>query len=1019
MVDLLEPFLNPASRTWWGALLAALAVGWCVQLWTGRTSKAPWFTRSSALDLQLLVGRQLLRSIGAWPALFTAWWLATHLVRRLDRYVGRPELEVPAVILPALYAITLFIAWDASRYLLHRLMHAVPVLWEFHQVHHSAENLTPLTIHRIHPVEGLLYELRGVCVTGLVAGGFYWLFRGGNLGWTVLGVHSLGWICNMVSGNLRHSHVWWSWGKLERWLISPAQHQMHHAPETERMNYGSWLAIWDRLGGTLSLAKAPPERYGVEDRNHGDDLLSAWLGPVVAVGRPLVPIIAVLLAAVAQADEPEADSAASADDDDIDYEILVLGDEGIPDVAGSAHKINEEQLERFEHDDIHKILATVPGVTVRDEEGFGLRPNIGIRGANSNRSAKITLMEDGVLLVPGPYGAPAAYYFPMATRMTAVEVFKGASAVQHGPNTVGGAINLVTRPVPDAPDGYVDIAAGFFPTGKVHAWAGTGDGRSGVLLEVVELGSTGFKNLDGGGGTGFDRTEVMFKGRLGSDPDGAAVHALELKLGYSRERSLETYMGIAPGDYAVDPYRRYAASQNGLMEWQRTQVEAAWPVRIGDSFDARTVAYHHMLDRAWTKFNRFEDPFVNVHSVLQSDGGGQAGVFLAILRGEQDSALGQRLLIGTNDRRFHAYGVQTRGRWTLMGDVVSSRLEAGLRLHADDVLRLQYEVPHHMRSGALKRAGGRNVNLDAITRARALAAHVHETLDIGPVSLQGGARVEHVRTRLEAADERPEDWQAITAVLPGVGTLVSLTPWLDALAGVHSGSSPVSPGSDPSVLPERSINTEAGLRAATLDTRAELVGFSNAYSNLTSSCTFSSGCFDQDIDTQYDGGEVQLIGTETLLGRTFPLPGGVSLDVSATHTLTVSAFQSSFKSNFDQFGQVDEGDWLPYLPVHQGAGQLAAEHRLWSAAVSGTGRSGMRDSASQGPLTDSDVPALFLLDASVSGRPTEHVEIYATGSNLLNNTAIVSWRPLGARPATPLRVMLGIKVRGRGDGRDE
>ena len=68
--------------------------------------------------------------------------------------------------------------------------------------------------------------------------------------------------------------------------------------------------------------------------------------------------------------------------------------------------------------------------------------DIGLRGANPDRSAKLTLMEDGVLMGPAPYSAPAAYYFPLTTRMTAVEVFKGPASIRYGPNTIGGAINL-------------------------------------------------------------------------------------------------------------------------------------------------------------------------------------------------------------------------------------------------------------------------------------------------------------------------------------------------------------------------------------------------------------------------------------------------------------------------------------------------------------------------------------------------------------------------------------------------
>jgi outer membrane cobalamin receptor len=110
--------------------------------------------------------------------------------------------------------------------------------------------------------------------------------------------------------------------------------------------------------------------------------------------------------------------------------------------AGAETSIDDEQLERREQDDIHKILSVVAGVYVRDEDGYGLRPNIGMRGAAAERSAKITLLEDGVPIAPAPYSAPAAYYFPMVTRMARVEVTKGPASILQGPNTVGGVVDL-------------------------------------------------------------------------------------------------------------------------------------------------------------------------------------------------------------------------------------------------------------------------------------------------------------------------------------------------------------------------------------------------------------------------------------------------------------------------------------------------------------------------------------------------------------------------------------------------
>ena len=106
--------------------------------------------------------------------------------------------------------------------------------------------------------------------------------------------------------------------------------------------------------------------------------------------------------------------------------VTIIGQgEKLTRVSGSAHVVDKEALEEQAYEDVHRVLKQVPGVYVRDEDGQGLRPNIGLRGANSDRSAKVTLMEDGVLMAPAPYAAPAAYYFPITSRLVGVEVFKG------------------------------------------------------------------------------------------------------------------------------------------------------------------------------------------------------------------------------------------------------------------------------------------------------------------------------------------------------------------------------------------------------------------------------------------------------------------------------------------------------------------------------------------------------------------------------------------------------------------
>ena len=133
----------------------------------------------------------------------------------------------------------------------------------------------------------------------------------------------------------------------------------------------------------------------------------------------------------------------------VEDRMTVLGDrDSLATIPGSAHLIGLEELERQEHSDVHRILRQVPGLNLQEEEGYGLRHNIGLRGTGVECSQKITLLEDGVLIAPAPYTAPSAYYFPTAARMEAFEVRKGSSAVRQGPYTNGGAINLISRSIP-------------------------------------------------------------------------------------------------------------------------------------------------------------------------------------------------------------------------------------------------------------------------------------------------------------------------------------------------------------------------------------------------------------------------------------------------------------------------------------------------------------------------------------------------------------------------------------------
>ncbi|MDO6746159.1 sterol desaturase family protein [Gilvimarinus sp. 1_MG-2023] len=285
---LLVPFgyaLDAASRMYWLFWCSALGIALLVILYSqwrdkklhlGRAmvqlfSPRHWWRRSTLVDLAYLFANSLLR-LGIVIPLFGSHLLVTLWVTRgLQSELGNaPEFALSGMTVAALYTLCFFLVEDFSRFGLHRTMHKVPFLWRLHQVHHSARRLTPLTLFRVHPFEMTLYYLRGLLVFGSVSGVFVYLFGGQLSGWDILGVDALGFAFNFLGANLRHSHIWLSFGRLERWFISPAGHQLHHSrlSEHRNKNFGTCLALWDRLFGShLPAEKQRPKiAFGLSRR---------------------------------------------------------------------------------------------------------------------------------------------------------------------------------------------------------------------------------------------------------------------------------------------------------------------------------------------------------------------------------------------------------------------------------------------------------------------------------------------------------------------------------------------------------------------------------------------------------------------------------------------------------------------------------------------------------------------------------------------------------------------------------
>ena len=143
------------------------------------------------------------------------------------------------------------------------------------------------------------------------------------------------------------------------------------------------------------------------------------------------------------------------------------------------------------HTDVNELFRQVPGVYLRPEEGYGLFPNISLRGVDSHRSAKVTILEDGIPSSPSPFSDPAAYYSPTAGRMSGFEILKGSSQLTQGPNTTGGVINYLSTPIPPENKSFLRASYGETNERVTHAYSGgkanLGPGKFGYLWKFLTI----------------------------------------------------------------------------------------------------------------------------------------------------------------------------------------------------------------------------------------------------------------------------------------------------------------------------------------------------------------------------------------------------------------------------------------------------------------------------------------------------------------------------------------------------
>lgn len=687
--------------------------------------------------------------------------------------------------------------------------------------------------------------------------------------------------------------------------------------------------------------------------------------------------------------------------------------------TGSAYFLSKKELQQQNYTDINRVLAQVPGVSIYEEDGFGLRPNISLRGTSPERSSKINIMEDGVLIAPAPYSASSAYYFPNVNRMQSVEVLKGSSQIQYGPNTTGGAINFISTEIPN--DFRANLRTSYGTYNTLNSYANVGDSfkNFGYMVEYNKRRSDGFKNLDNGGNTGFDTNDFVAKFRVNTNPEARVQQSLDFKFQYSDEQSDETYLGLTDEDYGTTPYRRYAGSQKDLMDTEHTQFMLTHTAKFSDYFRITTTAYRNDFKRNWYKL---DDVSANGSSASISnliENPEDFPFLFGLVNGTQNFQ-GSALNVKNNNREYYSQGVQTKADYHFTTGSVFHDIEVGLRFHQDEEDRFQWVDGYNMIDGNMNlvEQGIPGTDSNRITDADAFAAHVLYKLKYKRWTFTPGLRYENIT--LERNDFGTEDVtrtgtdlstrsNEMNEFIPGIGVNYKFNQEFSLFGGVHKGFSPA--GTTEGESSEQSVNYELGTRFSHNGFSGEVVGFYNDYSNLLGSDLAATGGVGT-LDL-FNAGEVDVSGLEVLGGYDF-LTNNVnfSLPLTMTYTFTDAKFQNTFDSNVGIWGAVASGDEVPYISRHQFNAGLSFIAEKFEAHANARYRGEFRTQAGSGDiLTNEKVGSNFILDISAKYHLTNNFSLTTNVINMLDTEYEVSRVPAGLRPGHPFGIYGGFEFR--------
>lgn len=684
--------------------------------------------------------------------------------------------------------------------------------------------------------------------------------------------------------------------------------------------------------------------------------------------------------------------------------------------VGTGSLISAKMLNQFYFTDISRVLPNIPGVNIQEEDGFGLRPNIGLRGSGSSRSSKITLMEDGILMAPAPYAAPAAYYFPTMGRMSGIEILKGSSQIPYGPNTTGGAINLISSPLTTQRSAELLMQTGSFNTTTVHGRFSNSHKGFSYLAQFYQYSSNGFKHINKVYDSGFKKSDFLIK--MGYIWGGDVKNSVQVKWGSVDESSNETYLGLSTADYESDPYQRYLGTSLDHFKSNHQQLSLSHQIQTKKGLEIQTQVYANTFERNWFKLDKVADSIGKTFSLSNA----LLDPFtLEVLKGQ--NAINGNLYIKANNRSYYSRGIQSNASYRFNRSSqkrFTHTSNLGLRFHQDGMDRFQWVDRYSIleKNLTLFSAGAPGTESNLLLDAEAFSGYVQHQVKSTRWQINPGVRFEHIRIyetnygkldpeRSGVAQEQMEN--ITTAVLPGIGFRYQTNAQYFIMGGIHRGFSP--PGVDSAAKSELSTNSELGVEAKFSKVQAKLVVFHTHYNNLLGTDLAANG--GSGSLQMFNGGAAQAYGVEWLLGfqglefnkHHFRFP------IQLTYTFTEAQFLTNFDSDFEAWGKVQDGDELPYISKHQAALMLQAVGRRLTVSINNRFTSAMRLVAGSDDLSAANsIQPNYLCDLNFQVLATDRTKLLVSINNLLNNTYLASSWPAGHRPGMPRFVQLGFKM---------